>query len=192
MKSGGYSAAAPFKPSQFCRVENQPERMALLGEKFEIEGKTYRLVQTHTVCLADVIESNHVLYYASENIVTNVLAESFSGGACAFAGIAPALDASVPESLAGETYWMLVQEPVHGDFATVRTNGDDDIAAGVHVVCDSATDAVCDSYLVDPAAAGAPSDAELQEMQLNTSSHVIGTAAADDDDTADTVLVMFV
>ena len=191
MKSGGYSAATPFKPSQFALIENQPERMALLGSKYEVEGLLYRLVQVHTACLANVIASYAVLYFSAENVVTNLLAESLTGGACSFAGIAPELDVPVPESIVGSTYWMLIQEPVRGDFATVRTDGGDDIVAGNLVVCDPVTDGVCDSYLVDPAIATAPSDAELQEMELDTTTHAIGVAAAADDNAADTVLVKF-
>jgi hypothetical protein len=190
MRSGGYSAGLPFTPAQFAKIQDEPERVALLGEKFEKNGLTYRLVQVHTVCIADVIASAAVLYFVSANVVTNDVSESATGDEDSFAGIAPALTVSVPESTATATYYMLMQEPVKGDFATVKTNGDDDIAAGDYVIAEG--DGVCNSYLVDPANATAPSDAELQALQANVSGRLIGVAMAADDNTLDTVLVKFV
>lgn len=190
MKSGGYSTAAPFKTTQYCKMQDEPEKVAQLGQLFEIGGNTYKLVQVHTACISDVIPSGAVLYYVSENVVTNDVSESFSGDEDAFAGIAPTLTVSVPESASGATYYMLMIVPVHGQFATVNTNGDDDIVAGDYVIC--AGDGVCNSYLVDPATPGAPTDGELQALQANVSGRLIGVAAAADDNTANTVLVMFV
>jgi len=189
MKPGGYSSGAPFRPTQFCKSEDQPERMALLGEKFEIEQFTYRFVKVHTLCIGGVIPSNAVLYYTAPNVVTNDSSESLTALPSSFAGIAWTLDVPVPQSLAGSTYYMLMQEPIRGDMTLINTNGDDDIVVGDLVIADA--DGVCDSYLVDPAAAGAPTDGELQTMQLNCTLDAIGVAIVDDDNTADTVMVKF-
>lgn len=190
MNSAGYSAGLPFKPTQYAKLQDEPEKCALLGEKFEKGGKTYRLVQVHTVCISDVIPSNNVLYYVSENVVTNDVSESATGDEDSLAGIAPTLDASVPESTSSATYYMLMQELVRGDFATVTTNGDDDIVAGDYVI--AAGDGASNSFLVDPATPGAPTDGELQALQANVSGRLLGVAMAADVDAANTVSIKIV
>jgi len=156
--------------TDYANENDTPEKMAGLGDVAYFNGKKHIFVQAHTVCLNDVITAGSVLYHtASEHVVTNVVAQSATTGVGSYAGIAPALTVSVPESstASGKNFfWM--QCPGEG-FATVNTNGDDDIAAGDTIVASG--DGVCDSDATP---------------DMNA---FIGTAMAADNDTANTVLV---
>jgi hypothetical protein len=150
------------------------EKLGQLGDEFSEGGKTYKLVQVHTVCTggtANVISAGEVLYrLATENVVTNDRSEAVTDSANHYCGVAPAdLSAAVPESTATTTYYMLMQ--VGGRNSAVVTNGDDDIAAGVQIIASG--DGTCDSEAIGT---------DLKTL-------VIGISAAVDVDAANTVAV---
>jgi hypothetical protein len=149
-------------------TSDDPEKLGALGDTVFSEGKKYVLVQAHTVCLSDVIPANAVLYRtATANVVTNDTSEGVSNSVNNYCGVAPALDASVPESTSAIKYYFWMQ--TEGD-ATVTTNGDDDISAGDLII--AAADGVCNS---------AASSTVFVD--------IIGTATADDVNGSDTVVV---
>ncbi len=167
----GPNIGAGFSHKRYASSDDA-EKLGLLGEITVINGIPYKLVQVHTACVSDVIAAGHVLYKTStENVVTNDRSEAVTDSAKHYAGIAPSdLIASVPESTATKTYYMLMQ--VGGRNSAVVTNGDDDIAAGDSIIASG--DGTCDSTAtpegVDPCL-------------------LIGIAAADDVNASNTVAV---
>lgn len=164
----GVAQAPAFGPTKYGSSDD-PEKLQALGDVAFFDGKKHKFVQVHTSCTNDVIAANEVLYHTStENVVTNTLAQAVTNSVNNYAGVAPALTASVPESTSSITYYMWMQ--VDGR-ATVKTNGDDDIVAGDYIIASG--NGTCDSALV-----GATDVARY-----------IGMAAADDVNASDTVAV---
>lgn len=148
------------------------EKLGQLGEIYRVNGIPYKLVQVHTSCTNSVIAPGEVVYFtATENVVTNTVSAGVSNSVDHYAGVAPSdLAASVPQSVSsGVTYYMLIQ--VGGRHSAVKTNGDDDIAAGDQVI--AIGNGTCDS-----AAAGTAIKPSF-----------IGSAAAADVDASNTVAV---
>ncbi len=163
----------PFSHKKYAKTSDL-EKVGELGAEFSESGKTYKLVQVHTVCTgttADVISAGEVLYRtATENVVTNDRSEAIADNAEMYCGLAPSdLSANVPESTSSNTYVMLMQ--VGGRHSAVVTNGDDDIAAGVQIIASG--DGTCDSAALGTA--------------LTTK--FIGISVAADSDSANTVAV---
>jgi len=171
MISGGNVTAPGFSYLDYIDTSTEPEKQGILGQVhwFDVGGflVPHKLVQVHTACNGDVVAAGNVLYWAGDNVVTNLLSSALSSSVNHYAGIAPQVTASVPESTSTIIYWMWMQI---GGRATVTTNGDDDIAIGDLIIA-SATTAVCDS-------AASP-----------TFGNFIGVAAAADNDSANTVAV---
>lgn len=150
------------------------EKLGQLGSIIWEGGIAYKLVQVHTACTgltANVITAGEVLYRtATDNVVTNDRSEAVTDNAEHYAGVAPSdLESTVPESISGTTYYMLMQ--VGGRHSAIVTNGDDDIAAGVQIIASG--DGTCDSAALGTA----------------LTSKFIGIAAAADVDAANTVAV---
>lgn len=163
----GVLQAPPFGVAAYGSSDD-PEKLTELGTECQFaNGHWHKFVQVHTSCTNDVIAANEVLYNTSTtNVVSNTVAQAVTNSANNYAGVAPALTASVPESTSSITYYMWIQ--ISGR-ATVKTNGDDDIAAGDLIVASG--NGTCDS-------AATP----------NTANY-IGVAAAADVDASDTVVV---
>lgn len=167
----GGNVGAGFAHTRYASSDDL-EKLGQLGENFRVNGIPYKLVQVHTSCTNSVIAAGEVLYYtATENVVTNTVAQGVSNSVDHYAGVAPAdLIASVPQSVSsGATYYMLMQ--IGGRNSAVKTNGDDDIAAGDQII--AIGNGTCDS-----AAAGTAIKPSF-----------IGSAAAADVDAANTVAV---
>lgn len=182
MISGGIIVSPGFDLADFINRDEEQEKASDLGSFhfFESEKVWAKLVRAHTVLVSDgtvdVIRSGDVLYQtATANVVTNDRSEAVSDNARHFVGIAPQLDANVPESVGTTIYyfWMIV--PHKGTRATVRTNGDDNIVAGDAIIASG--DGTCDST------------ATPESVDPNT---IIGRAAAADNDAANTVSVDFI
>jgi len=181
MISGGIVTSPGFALADYINRDEEPEKAAALGSVHFFESNLVwaKLVQVDTALMsdgtADVIRSGDVLYQtATANVVTNDRSGAVSDNAKHFVGVAPQLDANVPESTSTTVYYMWMILPVKGTRATVRTNGDDDIAAGDDVIASG--DGTCDST----ATPGSVNPATL-----------IGKAAAADNDSANTVSVDF-
>lgn len=183
MKCGGYSDAPPFGFATYADQANFEQRGKLGMRLTDINGNEFELVQVHTACVNDKLAENEVLHYVGEHVVTNDVSESFSGDEDAYAGIYAGTE-DCPESTSTKTYlcWMQVSGRRY-----VKTNGDDDIAAGDQIIASG--DGTCDSYLVAAGTPGAPSNGELQALQVNVSSRFIGIATAADVDASDIVMV---
>ena len=150
------------------------EKLGQLGAVIVQDGIPYKLVQVHTACTggtANVISKGEVLYRAAtSNVVTNDRSEAVTDSANHYCGVAPSdLSAEVPESTATVTYYMLMQ--VGGRNTAVKTNGDDDIAAGDQIIASG--DGTCDS----------------EALGTDLKALVIGIAAAADVDASNTVSV---
>jgi hypothetical protein len=119
-----------------------PGDLGQTREEADSSGQTchYRLYQMHTVLINDALAANEVVGFVSFGIVTNDISATVDGANEPRAvGVATA---AIPESTATTTYYGWIQT---GGPDTIKTNGDDDIAAGDYLIADASNDGCCDS-----------------------------------------------
>lgn len=149
-----------------------------LGDLFiDKQGREFALWQIDTALINDTFANGELAYLKASHVVTNDVSDAIDGAddpVCA--GVACG---SLAESTSGGTtrYGLFL---VRGRHTAVKTNGDDDIAAGDMLTIDTANDGGCNSIdpdgeTIDPARVGRGR---------------VGVALADDVDAANTVDTM--
>jgi hypothetical protein len=148
-----------------------------LGDIFtDKRGRQFMLFQVDTALINDTLANGEVCFLKASHVVTNDVSDGIDGADSPIvAGVACG---SIPESSASVTRYVLLL--VKGRHTAVKTNGDDDIAAGDMLSADLTVDGSCDSINDDTET--------LDPGYLGRSR--VGVALADDVNAANTVDAM--
>lgn len=145
-----------------------------LGGLYWKDGKIYRYVQ-----FLDAVAyvAGHICQFA--NATMTAVTNDRAGGSAV--GVIPA---GIALKVMTQNYYGFVL--AEGYYATVLTNGDDDIAAGDELMIDTGTDGACDSY-VGSAVVTATVNQTTVGAALDAREKIFGHALAADVDANNTV-----
>jgi len=176
MPSSGSFPSVPWDPTKVS--ESLPTGHTLGNVYVDGEtGKLYALWQIDPALVGDQFTNGQIAYLKASLVVTNDISDAIDGADDPIvAGVAMG---TLAESTSGGTtrYGLFL---IHGRHTALKTNGDDDIAAGDILVIDTANDGGCNS--LDP-------DAETTDPG-RWGRGGVGIALAADVDAADTVDAM--
>lgn len=158
-------------------IENELKGLAVGDIRVDNKGRKFQLWKLSSDLTNNTTAANEVAVREASNVVTNKPANGLDTTNCIAAGVfTGAIAESSGTTASTQKYvWVLI----HG-VTTIKTNGDDDIAAGDELIPDASNGGCCDSF--------APTSTNPTANDLAKMLHsVFATALAADVDASNTV-----